>query len=235
MTAPRRLRGAIFDVGDIVYDATAWRRWLADRLAQLGADIDYPRLKAGWEAALVPVYLGEQDYWAAFAGYIGGLGEQGLDTKNLNLEGLADEARQKGAECSAAHEPFPGVAEGLKRLRAGGIAVAALSDTESPRARVEAKLTRFGLDGLFNAIVTSVDIRAVKPMPEAFSAALAALGLQTADCAFVAHDVDELQGSTEFGLYTIAFNYTPGAPADFHAEAFSEVVDEVLRHSPSAA
>lgn len=210
-------------MGDILYDATGWRHWLAEHLCALGITIDYPMLVEGWESALVPVYLGQKNYWDAFTGFIEQLGVTPSD-----IEPIRSLAEEQGRAFSKSHAAFPGVAEGLAELKEHDLRLAVLSDTESTQSRVHEKLKRLGLDSYFDAVVTSFDIKAVKPMPQAFDAGLTAIGAVKQSSAFVGHDMDELQGSTEFGLYSIAYNYTPLAPADYHAETFAEVVRTLL-------
>ncbi len=213
------LRGILFDMGDIFYDATPWRRTITAALVERGIAIEFPEFVRRWEAELVPVYLGQKPYWDAF-------GEL-LDTFSLEPNRRAEilAIAQEKARAVEQRTLFPGVAETLAELHQRGIKLAVLSDTESREARVRERLAAMGIERFFDAVVTSVDIGFVKPMPEAFAAALDRIGIAKQDAAFVGHDEDELTGAAEFGLTTIAYNYVPGVAADHYVGEFSELLN----------
>jgi HAD superfamily hydrolase (TIGR01509 family) len=213
-----RYTALIFDMGDIFFDATAWRRSLTERLQSLGVEIDYPQLCERWETKLVPVYLGRREYWEAFREF---LGELGLAPDAL-AEALAF-ARRKAAEVEH-RKLFDGVAETLAALKARGLKLAVLSDTESSEARVRRRLVQLGIEQHFDAVLTSVDIGHVKPQPAAYAAALARLQVPAAEAAFVGHDVDELDGARQSGLTAVAFNHEDGVIADYYVEHFRDLL-----------
>ncbi len=215
------LRGILFDMGDIFYDATPWRRTITAALVERGIIIDFPEFVRRWEAELVPVYLGQKPYWDAFGEL---LGKFAMDAEHR--EQVLTIARDK-ARAVEERTLFPGVAETLAELHRRGIKLGVLSDTESREARVRERLVAMEVEAYFDAVVTSIDIGFVKPMPEAFTAALSRIGVEKSAAAFVAHDEDELTGAAAFGLRTIAYNYTPGVTADCYLAHFSELVDAV--------
>jgi HAD superfamily hydrolase (TIGR01549 family) len=215
------LRGILFDMGDIFYDATPWRRTITAALVERGIVIDFPEFVRRWEAELVPVYLGRKPYWDAFG-------------ELLYKSALAAEHREQ--ILAIAHDKaraveqrtlFPGVGETLAELHRRGIKLGVLSDTESREARVRERLAAMRIEAYFDAVVTSIDIGFVKPMPEAFAAALSRIGVEKSAAAFVAHDEDELTGAAAFGLRTIAYNYMPGVAADYYLAHFAELANVV--------
>ena len=88
-----RYSAVIFDMGDIFFDATQWRRALTACLQQEGVAIDYRLFCRRWEARLVEVYLGRREYWDAFRELIAdfGLSEE-------VAERVFDFAKAKAAE-----------------------------------------------------------------------------------------------------------------------------------------
>ncbi len=208
----------IFDMGDIFFDATPWRRAVSAALVERGAPIDFAEFVRRWEAELVPVYLGRKPYWDAFVDLLAGFS---LDA--ARREEVAAIAREK-ARAAERRTLFPGVAETLAELHRRGVKLAVLSDTESREPRVRERLAAMEIEDYFDAVVTSIDIGYVKPMPEAFAAALGRLGVEKNAAAFVGHDEDELTGATAFGLTAIAYNYTPGVAADHYLNDFSELL-----------
>ncbi len=213
-----RFDGLIFDAGDVLFDATPWRRWLAGRLQSLGVKITYDELVERWEALLADVYCGRADYWKRFDEM---LAPMGLDARQA-LEVAAD-ARKKGKEVLVGRKPFEGVARTLADLQAAGVKLVVLSDTESDEKQARRVLVSLGIEGYFNAVITSRDIGYAKPAPEAYQAAVEALGVARESCGFVGHDADELAGAGEAGLYAIAYNCDPAVPADVYIEQFSDL------------
>jgi len=215
-----RFAGLIFDIGDTLFDATCWRRWLAARLRTLGVDITYAQLVRKWEAQLVDVYRGRAEYWTRFAELLALLG---LDASRAHE--LIGEARACGKEVRTCRALFPGVRETLCELRGAGVRIAALSDTESTAANVRQALAGLGVGRYFHAVVSSADIGYVKPEPQAYRAAADALGLAVADCAFVGHDEEELRGASDAGMFAVAYNHQPDARADVCLDDFRRLID----------
>ncbi|RIK74324.1 MAG: hypothetical protein DCC68_23300 [Planctomycetota bacterium] len=213
------LRGLLFDMGDIFYDATPWRRTITAALVERGVAIEFPDFVRRWEGELVPVYLGQKPYWDAFTEL---LAKFALDARQR------EEIQIIAAEKARAVEKrtlFPGVAETLAELHRRGLKLAVLSDTESREPRVRERLAAMSIEQHFEAVVTSVDIGYVKPMPEAFATALDRISVPKAAAAFVGHDEDELAGAKAFGLVTVAYNFNPGIVADHYLSDFSELLD----------
>ena len=216
-----RYQAIIFDMGDIFFDATIWRKSLIPWINELGADIHYPEFCKQWEAKLAEVYVGRCEYWDAFANFMSDLG---LD--QAGTEQTIAFARNKAAEIEE-RVLFDGVAETLARLKGAGLKLAVLSDTESRERRVRQRLADLHIEEYFDAVVTSMDIGHVKPEAAAFAAVLQKLGVEKERAVFVAHDKDELVGAMDFGLTAVAYNYLPGVPADQHIEHFSQLLDLV--------
>jgi len=216
-----RYQAIIFDMGDIFFDATIWRKSLVGWINELGVDIDYPEFCTQWEARLAEVYVGRCEYWDAFTDFMADLG---LD--QAGVEQTIAFARKKAAEIED-RVLFDGVAETLTRLKGAGLKLAVLSDTESREHRVRQRLADLHIEEYFDAVVTSMDIGHVKPEAATFAAVLQRLGVAKERAAFVAHDEDELVGAMAFGLTAVAYNYLPGVPADRHIEHFSQLLDLV--------
>jgi putative hydrolase of the HAD superfamily len=208
----------IFDMGDVFFDATAWRKSLTRQLQSLGVAVEYAELCRRWEAKLVAVYLGRRKYWDAFGEF---LADFGLTQKDI--DDTTAFARRKATEVEK-RTLFDGVAETLAGLKARGLKLAVLSDTESGEAAVRRRLAELGIERYFDAVVASVDIGHVKPEAEAFAAALSRLNVAASEAMFVGHDADELEGAMRCGLTAVAYNYEAAAPADRHISHFSELL-----------
>ena len=93
----------------------------------------------------------------------------------------------------------------LKGLRERGIRVGVLSNTAWPRARHERIFARDGIDHLIDGAVYTCEIPWTKPHPEAFRAAMAAVGVaDPARCVFVGdRPFDDIFGARQVGMRTV--------------------------------
>ena len=216
------IKALIFDVGDILFDATAWRRWLAEELVRRGKDVTYAQLVAAWEGLLFDVYKGQAEYWDAFTKLM-----QHFGVVQPDIAEIVKLAKQKGQSVQQERTPMPQVPETLRQLHEAGITLVALSDTESGETGVRKILDQLGIQQYFTAVAASFDIGHAKPEPEAFDHAIQATGFPKSQCGFVAHDIDELEGAQKHDLFAIGYNFHPDAPADKYIEHFSELLDLV--------
>lgn len=92
---------------------------------------------------------------------------------------MADKELRKRAACDSL-QPLPGVRERLSEARALGLKLAVASS--SSRAWVEGHLRRLNLAATFDAMRTKDDVARVKPYPDLYLAAAAALGVAPERC-----------------------------------------------------
>jgi putative hydrolase of the HAD superfamily len=99
----------------------------------------------------------------------------------------------------------PDAPELLRRLRADGIKIGVLSNTMWPRDVHQQFFVRDGIDGLIDGAVYSSEIDWTKPHPEAFRAAMAAVGADDpAACVFVGdRPFDDVYGAKRAGLRAV--------------------------------
>jgi putative hydrolase of the HAD superfamily len=93
----------------------------------------------------------------------------------------------------------------LEGLRERGIRVGVLSNTAWPRARHEAIFVRDGVDHLIDGAVYTCDIDYTKPHPEAFRAAMVAVGADDPSrCVFVGdRPFDDIYGARQVGMRAV--------------------------------
>lgn len=129
---------------------------------------------------------------------------------------------EESAELLAAHvelwEPHsvldPDAAPLLAALRERGLKVGLLSNTIWPRAQHEAWFERDGVADLFDGAVYSSEIPWVKPHPEAFAAAMAAVGVvDPARAVFVGdRPFEDIHGAKRVGMRAVLVPYTEIPP-----------------------
>ena len=128
---------------------------------------------------------------------------------------MEDDGTQEGPMATWAHvAAVDGAAEALEELRGGRRIVVATNAEDSGERDVRAALSRVGLAGLVDEVVSSRDVRVAKPDPFFYRAALLRLGRGglplPADQAVMVGDswANDVEGARRAGLRVIWFNRT---------------------------
>ena len=119
----------------------------------------------------------------------------------------------------------------LRRLRADGIRIGVLSNTMWPRTRHEQFFVRDGILGLIDGAVYTSEIDWTKPHPEAFRAAMAAIGVSDpAGCVFVGdRPYDDVYGAKQAGMRAVLIaNSDVPAFADAEPDAVITNLEELV-------
>ena len=217
---PRPVEGLLFDMGDVLYDATLWRRWLLRVLSRLGVHTSYRSFFHIWDHDFLDdVHRGRREFSEAFQAFLRSVG---LSPAQIDEVEAACQARRNEWERTA--RLLPGVKSTLGKLHAAGIVMGVLSDSENPGALIHQRLDRLGLGQVFKAVVSSIDLEQIKPHPVGYRTALQAMELPADRVAFVGHDAEELAGAAAVGMSTIAFNHDPAAKADVFIARFEQLL-----------
>ena len=117
----------------------------------------------------------------------------------------------------------PAAAGLLRELRGRGIKIGVLSNTMWPRDQHERIFARDGVLDLIDGAVYSSEIPWTKPHPEAFRAAMAAIGAtEPADCVYVGdRPFDDVHGARQAGLRTVLI---PNSDVPGYAAAVPDAV-----------
>jgi FMN phosphatase YigB (HAD superfamily) len=212
--------GILFDVPDVLYDATLWRRWLLTLLARLGVKPSYHEFSRAWEARLADVHRGRREFDEALESL---LLDYGLSWAQVDEIQAASRIARTRLEQTA--RPLVGVTRTLAELAASGLALAAWADAPHSAARLAEQLERLLGVARFDAVVTSFEVEAAQPQAECYEALLSALGIGAGAAVYVGHDAAHLEGARAFGLATVAFNHDAGAAADHYLARFDELVE----------
>jgi HAD superfamily hydrolase (TIGR01509 family) len=216
----RSIRAVLFDAYGVLYHRPRANARLATVLARRGLSLVPPgELRARLAAERLSAYSGR------------------LSLRDFNLATLracgipegafAEDALAAMAEDAADIEVFPGVPETLARLRGAGLDLGIVTDTMHPTS---AKLAWMAARGVppetFGAVANSVEVRAPKPSPDIYFAALERLGAAPEHAAFVGHATDEIEGAAAIGCATIAFRPDdPGVRADARTDDFRRLAE----------
>jgi putative hydrolase of the HAD superfamily len=122
----------------------------------------------------------------------------------------------------------PGV---LRELRGRGLKIGVLSNTMWPRTHHERIFDRDGVLDLIDGAVYSSEIPWTKPHPEAFLAAMAAVGVtEPGECVFVGdRPFDDVHGARAAGMRTVL---VPNSDVPTFADAVPDAVIERLAELP---
>src|SRR6185295_15497297 len=126
------IRGLLFDMEDVLYDATLWRRWLLQLLCRMGVKRDYRAFYRTWDSEfLVDVHRGRRDYAEALQTF---LLSQGLSWAQIDEVEAASRVHGQELECGV--RPLPGVLATIGELTARKIPMAVLADCAHPASVV---------------------------------------------------------------------------------------------------
>ena len=216
-------KAIVFEMDNVLHDATVWRRWLVRVLAHLGVTIDYRTFYRAWDHDYLPqVFSGRRDFEEAFQGF---LLESGLTWQVIDeLEGAS---RIWRVAMEADVRPLPQVASTLARLTAANLPLAILANSAQTASCLSERLMRMKLHSHFSAVISSLDLEAAKPSSACYHAALAAIGCSASEAVYVGYDKDALAGAAAVGMQTVGFNHQEDAQADELLSRFDELLDVV--------
>lgn len=150
------------------------------------------------------------------------LGGQYVDFLQATRDSLGFAARQLKLDIPAARQEqlmaawndlklWPDAPEAIRALRARGLRLIFLSNMTAPM--LERGLRQAGLDGQFEAVVSTDRIRSYKPDPRAYRLGMEVLGLRMQEILFVAFAGWDVAGAKWFGYPTYWVN-RQDAPAE---------------------
>ncbi len=150
------------------------------------------------------------------------LGGQYVDFLQATRDSLGFAARQLKLDIPAARQEelmaawnelkvWPDAVDAVRALRARGLRLIFLSNMTAPM--LERGLRRAGLDGQFEAVVSTDRIRSYKPDPRAYRLGMEVLGLRMQEILFVAFAGWDAAGAKWFGYPTYWVN-RQDAPAE---------------------
>jgi putative hydrolase of the HAD superfamily len=120
-----------------------------------------------------------------------------------NNDELADKiADMYTAEKELAVAPIPGAIETLHHFKEAGLRLALITNggTDSQRR----KISRFGLDGIFDFVLIEGEFGAGKPHPSVFSTAMAKLDVGRSETWMVGDDLErDIAGAQRLGIHSI--------------------------------
>jgi HAD superfamily hydrolase (TIGR01509 family) len=212
------LKGAFFDAHGILYMRRLSPREVALMgLAARGDRTGLPEAEVARLRALrVEATLGHrsaQAYWSAF-----------LAAGGVTAEAKRTALVQRVLAQAHAVEEVPGAASTLAVLKRRGFVLGVITNTIYPLEWKRAWLARVGVAAVIDTIACSTALGLRKPDPAIYRRALAPVGLEPHEAAFVGHTRCELTGARRAGLVTVAVGPVPDVEADYRVGALPDLL-----------
>jgi 2-haloacid dehalogenase len=200
--------GTLFDVHSAVARLRARVGAHADALSQLWRT---KQLEYTWLRALMGHHV---DFWQVTG--------DALDYA-LARTGVDQAVREPLMQAYLELDAYPEVPDMLRRLRAGGLKTAILSNGE-PRM-LEAGARSAGIDDLLDAILSVEDVGIFKPHPKVYQLAVDRLGVRSDQIAFQSSNAWDVHGAAIFGLRAVWINRSGAPPERLPGAAEHELRD----------
>jgi 2-haloacid dehalogenase len=200
--------GTLFDVHSAVTRLRARVGGQADALSQLWRT---KQLEYTWLRALMGRHA---DFWQVTG--------DALDYA-LARTGVDPAVREPLMQAYLALDAYPEVPDVLRRLRAGGLKTAILSNGEPKMLAAGAKSA--GIADLLDAILTVEDVGIFKPHPKVYQLAVERLGVAADRIAFQSSNAWDVSGAATFGLRAVWINRLGMPPERLPGAAEHELPD----------
>jgi HAD superfamily hydrolase (TIGR01509 family) len=122
--------------------------------------------------------------------------------RSLDRDHIRARRRQRNQELLAAEVVRPGVLDYVRAARKRGLGLAVASS--SPRSWVGSHLERLGIASHFDHVRCADDVRVVKPDPELYLAAIAALGVAPNEAVAIEDSPNGILAAKRAGLLCLA-------------------------------
>lgn len=200
--------GTLFDVHSAVARLRARVGRQADALSQLWRT---KQLEYTWLRALMGRHV---DFWQVTG--------DALDYA-LARTGVDPAVREPLMEAYLSLDAYPEVPEVLRRLRAGGLKTAILSNGEPEMLAAGARSAR--IDALLDAVLSVEDVGIFKPHPKVYQLAVDRLGVAAERIAFQSSNAWDVNGAATFGFRAVWINRLGLPPERLPGAAEHELKD----------
>ncbi|MEK6270632.1 MAG: HAD family hydrolase [Planctomycetales bacterium] len=215
------VRGWIFQLGGVLYDGTAWRRWFLDHLAKRGLHTHYQLFFRHWDIEYVPrVQRGEISFQDAIENVLARTG-----MSDAHIHEITPALRSKRKSLRSEERPLAGVVDLLKSLKAAGHPLALWTIENCDQEDIHDKVARLGLNSCFNFIARA-DNAGHGHVPDCLLAStLKALQVARQQVAFVGNTPEYLRLARMIGLQTIGIGTDTTELTDWQLQGVVQLQD----------
>jgi FMN phosphatase YigB (HAD superfamily) len=216
---PAEIELVLFDLGGVLYDDSAWRRWLLHLLGHMGLHTQYTPFFRVWDRDYAhDVAWGDTSDWEAMRLF---LLSAGLSPGQVDEVAAAGRSRIRDFELNI--RPYPRVRETLQLLAVRGCDLGILSSAPLTADQMANKLARLRLSAPFRTVRSAGDWPRPTPPQQWLRAILDSEELPAACVAYVGRLKEPLEAARDVGLHTIAYNPEPDASAPTRLEQFDQL------------
>ena len=214
MTGFDSVRGWIFQLGGVLYDGTAWRRWLLEHLCKRGLHTHYHLFFRHWVLEYVPlVQSGAISFQEAIENV---LAQAGMPAAHIHE--ITAALRSKRKSLLTEERPLAGVVDLLKSLQAAGHPLALWALENCDQETITDKVARLGLSPYFDFIARAENAGHGHVPDRLLASTLSALKVVRQQVAFVGHTPEYLRLARMIGLRTIGIGPETAELTDWHLQ-----------------
>ncbi len=213
------VQGVVFEPCGVLYDDSAWQRWLWQLASRVGLVSQYTPFFRMWECEYQErVWSGQIDFWTALSRFLRSAGMSWPD-----IEEVVAASRGKFRRFERDTRLFPDVHWTLRRLHASGLQLATIAHQRRGETKIRQRLEQAGICNLVARIPllstgdTSINLadwqrKSLETLPGAYSS-----------WAFVARRQAGLNVARELGMLAVAFNHDADVEAEVYIDQFSQL------------
>jgi HAD superfamily hydrolase (TIGR01509 family) len=209
------ISAVLFDAGDILYTRPRRARVYTDFFTSRDLpDLDmktseFKRLKLDSHEGLIS----EDAYY-----------EEVMRRGGITQQNDFDAGKKAFRQAMLDFDFTDGVTEALHTLKKDGLKLGIVTNTYNPTKEKMTWFKTIGIDTIWDSFATSCEIKAIKPSPEIYLAALEPFGGNPHEAVFVAHAQHEIDGAKALGMTTVAFNRdNASVQGDYILDKFEEL------------
>ncbi|HJN09499.1 MAG TPA: HAD hydrolase-like protein [Pirellulaceae bacterium] len=223
------IQGVVFEPCGVLYDDSAWRRWLWQLATRMGLSSHYTPFFRVWECEFQEdVWSGRLDLWAALSQFLRSAGMSRPD-----IDEVIAASRAKFRRFDQETRPFPDVRSTVRQLHTSGIQIAVIVRARLGATKIRQRLDQVGIGKLVTRVLSQQGEAAHMESAEWYQATLEALPGPARNWAFVGRQQAGLDVAHSLGLLTVALNHDADAAADIYIEQFSQL-GQLLQRQGSA-
>ncbi len=214
-----KIQGVVFEPCGVLYDDSAWRRWLWQLACRMGLSSHYAPFFRVWDCEFQEaVWSGQLDMWTALGRFLRSAGMSPPD-----IDEVIAASRAKFRRFNQDTRPFPDVRRTVRSLHASGIQIMVMPHHRLGATKIHERLDQIGIVKLVTRVLSHPDEAAPTNLIEWQRGSLAALPGPAGNWAFVGRQQAGLNLARRMGLLTVAINHDADAVADVYIEQFSEL------------
>ena len=219
VAVPLDVKAVIF-VDEALYDATAWWRWLSQRLSRFDVCQPFDTLYEKWQTEFLPsVRRGERDRWAALNEF--------LPTIGLNRAQAGEVIASSQAQYRRLYDhvhPLPGTVETLTQMAHQGIRLVMLRHSRDSLVELHRTLRQWGVGQSIDLVIDGLAASSAGSQEKFFAGISTSIGLPRGSVAFVGRKDRQLAAAKAIGFATINCDGKTGPYTDLSITQIASLI-----------